>query len=173
MLVTTLAPLATLLLASTSTSASPAPAPRVQHSGRSDIPLNHNHAYQSRRTHPDLEVRQTWLKNEARNFRRKYASHLDERGQALLERDEEDLAAMKRSLHKRQSEGQLGQEYLINVGLDASYTGTITVGTPAQSFEVIMDTGSADLWLADANCTSSTCQGITSFNEGASSTLQQ
>jgi hypothetical protein len=141
--------------------------------GGSHIPLNHNHAYHARRTHSDLEVRQAWLKNEARNFRRKYAAHLTESGQELLARDEEDLKVLKRNLQKRQSsEGQLGQEYLMDVGLDASYTGTINVGTPSQQFEVIVDTGSADLWLADANCQSQTCQGISTFNEGGSSTFE-
>jgi hypothetical protein len=111
-------------------------------------------------------------------LRRKYANLLDERGQGLMRRDDAHLEIIKRDLQARQStstssqEGsQKGEEYLIDVGLDASYTGTLYMGTPAQEFEVIMDTGSSDLWLADSECTSQTCQGVSSFNEGASSTL--
>jgi hypothetical protein len=180
MMFTTIAPLAAILLASTPSAASPTlgrATPSIPES-RATIPLNHNHAYHARRSNPDLEVRQAWLKNEARNLRRKYANLLDERGQGLMRRDDAHLEIIKRDLQARQStstssqEGsQKGEEYLIDVGLDASYTGTLYMGTPAQEFEVIMDTGSSDLWLADSECTSQTCQGVSSFNEGASSTL--
>lgn len=176
MMLTAIAPLAAILLASTPSSASPAlgrAAPPIE--DRAAIPLNHNHAFYARQNNPDLEIRQAWLKNEARNLRRKYSNLLDERGEELLQRDEVHLASIKRDLQSRQSstqEGsQKGEEYLIDVGLDASYTGTLYMGTPPQEFEVIMDTGSSDLWLTDSQCTSQTCQGISTFNEGASSTL--
>jgi len=174
-MLSTIAPLAALLLASTPSTASPAlgRASASVVEDRASIPLNHNHAYHARQHHPDLEIRQAWLKNEARNLRRKYSSLLDERGQDLLKRDDVHLDVIKRDLQSRQSQegSQVGEEYLIDVGYDASYTGTLYMGTPAQEFEVIMDTGSSDLWLTDSQCTSQTCQGISSFDEGASSSL--
>uniref|UniRef100_A0A0K0E9F8 Aspartic protease n=2 Tax=Strongyloides stercoralis TaxID=6248 RepID=A0A0K0E9F8_STRER len=42
---------------------------------------------------------------------------------------------------------------------DDFYIGNITLGTPAQTFEIVLDTGSSNLWVIDAKCTSQACQG--------------
>lgn len=44
----------------------------------------------------------------------------------------------------------------------------MAVGTPEQHFNVILDTGSADFWLTDAQCTSSQCSGVALYNPGNS-----
>lgn len=58
---------------------------------------------------------------------------------------------------------------VINDYENSQYYGEITLGTPAQSFEVIFDTGSADLWVAGVGCDSS-CGRHAEYDSSKSST---
>ncbi|KAI0338296.1 acid protease [Trametopsis cervina] len=55
--------------------------------------------------------------------------------------------------------------------VDSSYIGSVSVGTPPQTFNVVLDTGSSDFWVASSNC--ATCRVKSTFDASASSSLQQ
>jgi len=58
---------------------------------------------------------------------------------------------------------------VINDYENSQYYGEITLGTPGQKFQVIFDTGSADLWVASSNCDSS-CGSHAKYDSSKSKT---
>jgi cathepsin D len=50
------------------------------------------------------------------------------------------------------------------------YFGSIAVGTPPVAYDVVLDTGSADLWLVDSQCTQN-CGGTPPYSPSSSSTF--
>ncbi|KAI0316925.1 aspartic peptidase domain-containing protein [Amylostereum chailletii] len=60
---------------------------------------------------------------------------------------------IKRKYGKDLSKRDSGTNLLGNQQGDTSYYGSIAVGTPPVAFDVVLDTGSADLWLAQEDCT--------------------
>ena len=56
---------------------------------------------------------------------------------------------------------------------NTQYYGSISIGTPGQSFEVVFDTGSANLWVPGSGCTAVGCLSHRRFDSRASSTFQE
>lgn len=64
-----------------------------------------------------------------------------------------------------------GKTYKIDIkdlGGHSAYVGKIFIGTPSQSFNVIFDTGSSNLWIPNTKCLSSMCKMHHRFNTGKS-----
>lgn len=137
---------------------------------RHDIPLTLTPGHISRAIDADLAKRSepgtpldpTWLLREEAKIDTRYNDGLGDFASLLAmplpQRDQERARRRKRA----------GDVQLTNHNLDASYSGSISIGTPGQSFDIVLDTGSADLWVAAAEC--STCNGMRRFDESASST---
>ncbi|PLW05359.1 hypothetical protein PCASD_25479 [Puccinia coronata f. sp. avenae] len=113
------------------------------------IPLRITAPHLSERDNSDgILALETWATQAGTKLNSRYG------GQAEV--DPAKSLGAKPSLHTR----QVANLRLINAFSDAIYAAPVNIGTPPQSFHMIMDTGSGDLWIADTAC--STDQGCPS-----------
>lgn len=88
------------------------------------------------------------------------------------EQQESDLSIqpIHDSLRVLDMEAQRGHSVPLTDFLNAQYFCDISLGTPAQEFKVILDTGSANLWIPSKECSSIACFLHKKYNHDASST---
>jgi cathepsin D len=63
-----------------------------------------------------------------------------------------------------------GAEIPISNFMDAQYYGEVQIGTPSQTFKVIFDTGSSNLWIPSHSCWSIPCWTHSTYKSSDSST---
>ncbi|VDL74491.1 unnamed protein product [Nippostrongylus brasiliensis] len=87
---------------------------------------------------------------------------------AMIERGEYAAYVEYRNSLRASNLATLGQA--VNDYGDYEYVGNITIGTPPQQFVVVLDTGSANLWIPETACDAS-CNKKDKFKSSASTTF--
>ena len=111
---------------------------------------------------------QSEFKNEKQGFRVKL--HKQNNLDVLSAAELSHSLMLKHQAHSDCADGE-GRVPLTNY-MDAQYFGDIELGTPGQTFKVIFDTGSSNLWVPSSKCTSIACFTHSKYYSEQSSTFK-
>ncbi|KIY60860.1 acid protease, partial [Cylindrobasidium torrendii FP15055 ss-10] len=103
--------------------------------------------------------------------RRPAARSFDEAGPWARNQREAIHAKYGRALDQDDRRRSTGTNLLVNQDTDSSFYGSLALGTPAVSYNIVFDTGSADFWIASSNCTSG-CENVPTFDPSSSSSFK-
>ncbi|KAJ2174285.1 aspartic proteinase precursor, partial [Coemansia sp. RSA 518] len=84
----------------------------------------------------------------------------------------ERLGELQEQIVAKNTDGSASFGVPISNFMNAQYYGEIDVGTPAQTFKVVFDTGSSNLWVPSAECSSIACFFHKKYDHSQSSTYK-
>ena len=110
------------------------------------------------------------LAKEVREFSREFTNYLRQKSKVIEINSQ--IEKMTRGKRRQVVSPDLPTIDLTNV-FSSQYFGPIQIGSPAQEFTVVFDTGSANLWIPSAKCSDKACKIHSRYDSSKSDTYNK